>query len=204
MPKFSLPSGGRRLDRMVAFVVVAWIVGPLLVGWLFFSTSATSKNLEFKIDQARQDSTRYAAVIKSIKHMEARRDTIAQKLQVIQKIDAGRYIWPHIMDEISRALPQYTWLTQVRALGKDSTGTPTFEIVGRTGTNFALTEFMKDLEASPFIKNVTLKATEQIIEGKSQVYSFTLQASYEQPPADVIHTEPLFVTQEASHGAAPE
>jgi Tfp pilus assembly protein PilN len=34
-----------------------------------------------------------------------------RQLQIIRTIDENRYNWAHILDEVSRALPAYTWLT---------------------------------------------------------------------------------------------
>jgi Tfp pilus assembly protein PilN len=203
--KVRMPSlrGLPAVDRVTLLTVFTWIVVPLLVGWLFFTGRSRASDLQLAIEKAQQDSTRYAGVIASVKSLEARRDTIAQKLQVVEAIDARRYIWPHILDEVSRALPEYTWLTKIDAIA-DTTGT-SFRVSGVTSSNFLLTEYLKDLEASPFIKDVTLISTEQSVLGKSLVYTFVLQASYEQPPPDAIHTVPLFVGQQGeADGTAPE
>ena len=36
-----------------------------------------------------------------------------RSLNMIRAIDDDRYIWPHVMDEVSRALPPYTWLVSL-------------------------------------------------------------------------------------------
>ena len=61
-----------------------------------------------------QDSTRYAAVLREKKKAETQRDSVMRQLNIIKTIDNDRFVWPHIMDEISRALPQYTWLVSVK------------------------------------------------------------------------------------------
>jgi len=100
------------------------------------------------------------------------------------------------MDEVSRALPPYTWLVGISTLPADSTEkTPHFKIEGRTGNNFALTKYLQDLEASPFIRNVKLATTELVRENDKLVYSFQLEATYEEPPPDVIETVPLFAKE---------
>ena len=35
---------------------------------------------------------------------------------IIKQIDNDRFVWPHIMDEISRSMPPYTWLTSLAYL----------------------------------------------------------------------------------------
>ena len=62
-----------------------------------------------------QDSTRYAAVLREKKKAETQRDSVMRQLNIIKTIDNNRFVWPHIMDEISRALPQYTWIVSDQA-----------------------------------------------------------------------------------------
>jgi Tfp pilus assembly protein PilN len=194
LPKFGkLP----KADRWVAFIVAAWVLGVGGTAWMFWSTKSAKDELTLSLEQATRDSAHYATEIAATQHLQARRDSIAQKLVIIQDIDSKRYMWSHILDEVSRAVPDYTWLTGMSQLKLDSAkALPFIHIEGKTGTTLALTKFMQDLEASPFISNVTLASTEQIIEDNKPVYEFRLDAKYEEPPAGVIETVPLFKAQE--------
>jgi Tfp pilus assembly protein PilN len=188
-----LPSSLPEFDRITAFTVAAWIIAPLLVAWMFFGIRSERAELETALEQARADSVRYARLIDTQSSLEARQDTIAQKLAMIQEIDAGRYIWPHILDEVSRALPPYTW---IESLNQQTGGTePRFIITGRTGSLPALTRFMTTLESSPFLRNIELISSEQTILDGDQtrvVNSFTLTGNYQHPPLEMIETVPLF------------
>lgn len=188
-------------DRWLAFIVVAWIVGVAGLAWLILGTQAKAAELSMQIEAAAADSARYATTIAQTNELRARRDTIAQKLEVIQQIDEGRYTWAHVMAEISRALPDYTWLETVAQI--DGGPAPTFQIDGRTGNNFALTRFMSNLEASPFIRGVRMLSTTQITEGETVLHQFMLEAAFEEPPADQIETVPLFAaeTEEVTDGS---
>ncbi|MGH7482039.1 MAG: PilN domain-containing protein [Longimicrobiales bacterium] len=207
LPSLSLP-GMPTIDRMMAFVIAAWILGPLLLVWLIVSANSRQTELDLAIQEAQADSARYAQIIAHVSTLRARRDTIAEKLQIIQEIDSGRYIWAHLMDQISMTLPEYTWVSAIRSSDNQIGGEVAFQLDGRTGNNFALTEFLRRLEASPFIRNVTLVATEQVTEGQATVYSFSLTAAYQEPPAEAIETVPLFVAEpdqsEGGNGAATE
>jgi Tfp pilus assembly protein PilN len=187
LPRLRLPAG---LDRWTVGVLLAWLAGPFAIGWMLFGARAESAQLETAIERARADSAQYAGIIEATRALQAQRDTIAQKLAVIQEIDAGRYLWAHILEEISLALPDYTWLTGIAQTS--SVPVPHFRIEGRTGNNIALTQFMRDLEASPFIRGVRLSSTHQIRDNDELVYAFMLEAGYEEPPADVIRTVALF------------
>ena len=194
-----LPESLPKFDRMMAFIVVAWIIGPALAAFLYFGVQSEKADLEVAIDQAVADSARYARLIETQASLRARQDTIAQKLTLIQEIDAGRYIWPHILDEISRALPPYTWL---QALDQVQGGTnPSFQVQGRTGNLRALTRFMDALEASPFLRGIELISTEQAQVGgdaTNVVHNFVLSGVYETPPTEMVETVPLFPGEEAT------
>ena len=55
---------------------------------------------------------------------------------------------------------------------------------------------MKDLEGSPFVRNVQLVTTTMVKDQGKEVHSFSLQADYEVPPADAIQTVPIFKPEE--------
>ena len=207
---FKLPENMPALDRMTMFIVAAWIVGPALALWLYFGVQGEIAERQAAVDVAVADSTRYAALIATQTSLRARQDTIAQKLSIIQEIDAGRYIWPHLMDEVSQALPDYTWLQAMDQIGGGPT--PAFQLEGRTGSLPALTRFMDNLEASPFIRDVQLVSSEQAQLGENRIVNnFVLTGRYETPPLEVIETVPLFegaaadsaatTTTEAANGA---
>ena len=68
-----------------------------------------------------------------------------------------------------------------------------FQVRGRAGNNLALTTFWRQLQASPFIRNVQLVQTDQVVEPTGQlVYEFQLDCVYAPPPMDFLETVPLF------------
>jgi Tfp pilus assembly protein PilN len=197
-PRFSfkLPSsGGVGRDPWVLGSSVVVLAAVAAGGFLYLTTSRLRGDLEVRIEEARADSARYADLILQNDALMARRDSIAQRVEIIQEIDGDRYVWPHVMDEVARALPDYTWLTEILqvSLGDELE----LRIEGRAGNTFALTQFMENLEASLFLRNVDLIATEQVIEeaegaGRRVVYRFQLEALFERPPAELLQTVPLF------------
>jgi Tfp pilus assembly protein PilN len=190
-----MPAGMPAVDRMTAFIAAAWIIAPLVAAWMFFGVRSERGDLQVAIDQAAADSVRYSRLIETQASLQARQDTIAQKLSIIQEIDAGRYIWPHILDEVSRALPPYTWIETIRH--RDSAGRVGFTIIGKTGNLAALTRFMDALESSPFLRGIELISSEQAQLGTNEeprlVTEFFLNGDYVHPPLDMIETVPLFV-----------
>jgi type IV pilus assembly protein PilN len=166
-----------------------------LAGWSQWSASSAIGTLETQIAQEVTDSTRFATTIALIDGLRARQDTIQRKVEVIQSVDTRRYVWPRIMDEVSRAVTPNTWLTRLGAAEEaDSAGRgPAFTIEGATQATHLLTGFMKNLEASPFLRDVTLVTTEQVSEGGRTYNRFTLEARFETPDPAFVETVPMVV-----------
>jgi len=191
------------------------LLSAVLIALMFWYQRGQTQDVNRQLDVAIADSTRYTAVIREKRRAEAERDSVVRQVELIKSFDSKRFVWPHLMDEVSRALPPYTWLTTVQqtnnmtaaapqnappADGKkpglpevDSTAVPRvrMKIVGNTVDIQALTRFMKLLEASPFIENVQLeKSSIVLIDGK-EVTEFTLTASYQEPDPSAIKTVPV-------------
>jgi Tfp pilus assembly protein PilN len=181
-------------DQFILGSAAVVILVIIATAYLFLGVTGRFSELTVAVDEAVADSIRYADLIQQHDALRARRDSIAQKVDIIQQIDGDRYVWPHVLDEVARALPEYTWLTSLVqvSLGEDLQ----FRIEGRAGSIFAFTNFMEALEASPFVRNVELIETSQQVatEGavSSVVHGFTLEAFYEQPPEEMLETVPLF------------
>jgi hypothetical protein len=67
-------------------------------------------------------------------------------------------------------------------------------MIGNTVDIQALTRFMKLLEASPFIQNVTLARSEMAMLDGKEVTEFILDAQYERPDSSMIVTAPVSVS----------
>src|SRR5688500_16597061 len=123
------------------------------MAWLFLGVGSRRETTQVALDEAVQDSARFADLIARTQLLTARRDSIAQRVGIIQQIDQNRYVWAHILDEVARALPDYTWLTELSQVSNEPISV---RLTGQAGNNFALTVFMEQLEASPFLQGVTL------------------------------------------------
>ena len=97
--------------------VVVTVIALVAVGLLYTQQTRKKTAIEDALQKAVQDSTRYASVLKEHDKAEAKRDTVLRSLNLIRAIDDDRFIWPHIMDEVSKALPPYTWLVSLGFTG---------------------------------------------------------------------------------------
>jgi Tfp pilus assembly protein PilN len=231
--------GGVKLDvgAMVASIRERirepWLIGSVAltavvlisIGVLYWLQSSRAAKVDDALQKALQDSTRYASVLKQREKAEARRDTVLRSLNLIRTIDDDRFIWPHVMDEVSRALPPFTWIvslgftgagqaqqaitTLVPAAATDTVGgkkkrraistviprdTVRIRLVGNTVDIQALTRFMKQLEASPFLEQVQLAKSERANDNGKEVTQFQLDMLYSRPEPSMVQRVPLAVS----------
>jgi Tfp pilus assembly protein PilN len=72
---------------------------------------------------------------------------------------------------------------------------PVFTLEGNAGSTEALTRFMKNLEASPMIREVSLVTSERDdVQGRT-VLKFTLEARWEEPDSAFVETVPLLTAR---------
>lgn len=181
----------RGIDRWGLFAAIALTAAVVFTGSLHLGAMNEREELNIEAERLRAEAVTLEQHAEEFRSFQARRDSIRQRLEIIQELDAGRYIWAHILDEVSRALPDYTWLT---ALAQIEGGTrPAFRITGRTGNLYSLTQFLADLEASPFIRGVKLTSTVLVVQGGRDVHEFMIDAGFQDPPPELIETVPLIV-----------
>ena len=108
----SSATAGIRDKFMIGAIATVSIV-TLSVSMLYLGQSARERGLVERERKAIEDSTRFKVVLAAKAKAEATRDSLYQQVAIIKSIDASRYLWPHLLDEISGALPPYTWLTSV-------------------------------------------------------------------------------------------
>jgi type IV pilus assembly protein PilN len=199
-------------DPYLLTAVASFAIAAVAIGYMHLTQASTASSLAEREQVAVRDSSQFAVVLKERRKAEAKRDSVMRQLEIIRSIDNDRFVWPHILDEVSRALPPYTWLKSVaqtaaptpppakpdaaKPEGKGHDPEPSaaplrFRIVGNTVDIQALTRFMKVLETSPFVQNVQLARSDLVMVDGKAVTEFQLDAEYERPEKGVITTAPV-------------
>lgn len=209
-------------DPWMIAAVAGIAVGLAAIGAMWTWQGRRESSLTEREQKAVQDSTRYASVIAERVTAEAGRDSVKRQIAVITTIDGTRLVWPHVLDEVSRAMPPYVWLVSIVQTSAVSTESPevqagvaksatkkappspntpvvdesilTLQVTGNTVDIQALTRFMKALEASPFLQNVQLMRSDVVMQKGKEATEFRLDMQYQKPDASVLRNVPFTVS----------
>src|SRR5918999_5120827 len=199
-------------DPLLMGAVGAWLVVVSALGLIYLNQMRQLYTLEPRLEQARAENRRFKAFLADKRRQEKIRDSLLAQITVIRNVDGDRYTWPHLLDEITKALPAYTWLVDLGhtpppppppsarpagAVADSAKGPPpppppvAFQINGRTIDIQAYTRFLRQLEASPWITDVTPVSAQTVVEKERAVTAFTIRATYRQADSAYIRTVPL-------------
>jgi Tfp pilus assembly protein PilN len=174
---------------------VVALAGLGFVAYGQLSASAELASLEPKLEQARTENQRFRSFLGEKKRLESVRDSIQSQIRTIKSVDGDRYVWAHILDEVSRAVPPFTWLTDVQFVAappvpattdstkpKDAESPPVNIVInGRTVDIQGYTRLLRQLEDSPWVKDVTAVSANTIVDHNRAVTAFVLRAAYQRP-----------------------
>lgn len=171
-------------------LLLALIAVPAAGLFLWWSQSSRATELQTRLDAATADSARLAELRVVSDSLTARRQEIRERVALIQELDRGRFVWPHLLDEISRALPRSAWVASISQTGAASTAR--VQVQGIAANPLAITEFVRNLDASDYIGDVRLLGSQRqsIRDGQVSAQAFTITAQFTEPP-DARRTEPI-------------
>jgi Tfp pilus assembly protein PilN len=182
-------SGSKDRDVWSMALIVAGVLVPLGIGFLWWGQRSVANDLQSRLEAATADSARLADLRAVSDSLTQRQQLIRERIALVEQLDRNRFVWPHMLDEISRALPGLAWLTNLRQL--TPLPTATVQIQGLAANPLAITEYVRNLEASTYVSEVRILGSQkQTLEDDLVVQAFTLTARYA-APMDQFRTEPI-------------
>jgi type IV pilus assembly protein PilN len=159
------------------------LVGAVfLVGWRFWSLNRESARLDQEITSAQQETARLHSIIQQVQQFEQRRAQLQQRVALIEELRRNQTGPVHMLDQISRALPEMLWLTALKQ-GAD----PNEVLIDGLSTSpTTVSDFVANLEASGYFKrSVEIVSTQvQTITGPpGELVKFQVRAMFQHPGA---------------------
>ena len=162
-----------RLVPAASIVVLLLAAGT--VGWRYLTLHREGARLTADLEAATQESARLAPVLAQVKRYEQQKADLAQRVGVIEALRLAQTGPVRLLDQVSRVLPEGTWLTQLR----QETQTGNVLIDGQCLSLIALSDFVAGLQRSGLFTGpveIVTSSTEPGTKADLEIIKFQLRA----------------------------
>jgi len=173
----SFDGSGQKVTVACTLILALAGVG---VAWWYWSLQQESSRLTDLLANAQLESQRLRSTIVEVQKFENQRTQLQQRVNLIEQLRRGQSGPVHMLDEISRGLPEQLWLTQLDQRGAELT------IEGRCIALTSLSDFVGNLERSGwFAKPVEIldSQLDQVQGAETTLIRFTIKAKFAPPGA---------------------
>jgi type IV pilus assembly protein PilN len=168
---------GQKLTIACTLILV---LAAAFIGWRYYAVTHDSAQLDADIASAQAETLRLHSVIEQVQQFEQRKAQLQQRVQLIEQLRRGQTGPVHMLDQISRAMPNMLWLTELKQNDKVP---EEVQIDGRCTTLTGLSDFVANLEATGYFKK-SIEIVSTVAEPTPQVgelIKFSIRAVFQTP-----------------------
>jgi len=187
LPPTDREKGAGRRSAGLSFDVArqATLIGSLVllatalgIGWWWWMLGRTEAQIAAEIEEAQRETQRLGTILAQVSQFEEQKAQLQQRVSLIEQLRQGQTAPVHMLDELSRAVPDMLWLTQLKQTGGELT------IEGRCTTLTALSDFVANLERSDYFQRPVEILDSKVEDAPAPVGEltrFTLKATFSPP-----------------------
>ena len=163
-----LPSGAR-LNNLILMGGAA--AGLLYIGIMALVLTSRSRNLDEEIARAQEEVARLKSIIDEVKGYEDKKASLEAKIQLINNLKTNQKGPVRLMDEISKALPDLVWLSELTVSGDQ------VSLRGRTLSPNAVATYLENLKKSPFFAEPVFRNLGRE-QGSQGIYTWEMSLTF--------------------------
>ena len=151
----------------------------LFVGWWFWSLHQASARVDEDLAKGEREMQQLRSVLAQVQKFESSKAQLQQRVTLIEQLRRGQSGPVHILDEISKAVPERLWLTDLTERGDD------IVLAGMTTSLTGLSDFVANLESSAWFKKpVDIVDSQVTPDAKNgDIFKFSIKAVFNNPEA---------------------
>ncbi|HYH09715.1 MAG TPA: PilN domain-containing protein [Thermoanaerobaculia bacterium] len=168
--------GGAGAGNVNNIMIVAGLVLGLLVSagyWYWHKRELTQR--QEVAEQRTSEAQKLEGIIKEVEDYQKRKDSLQQRIDLINQLKQNQKGPVRIMDQISRDLPDLVWLDTMDIVGGRVT------IAGRGLNPNAIALFIENVKNDPYFEEPNVGAVTQI-SAAPLVYSFDMNFGFTYTP----------------------
>jgi type IV pilus assembly protein PilN len=166
---------GQKVTLVCSLILVATALG---VGWWWWMLDRESARLTSDIAAAERETARLKTILTQVAQFESQKQQLQQRVSLIEELRKGQAGPVHLVDQLSRAMPEMLWLTSLSQDGGEIT------VDGRCTTLTALSDFVSNLERSGYFRRpveILDSQVEQVTGSSAELIKFQLKATFALP-----------------------
>ena len=132
--------------RVTAGATIILLGTAALIGWWFWSLRQESIRVDQDLVRAESETRQIRSVLEQVRKFESQRALLQQRVTLIEQLRKGQDAPVHLLDEISKSLPDRLWVSELKQTGGD------FAISGVTDSLTAVSDFVANLESTKWFK----------------------------------------------------
>lgn len=174
-PSTGLVGSGQKITVACTLILALAALG---VGWWYWTLRREANQLTDDIAAAEQETARLQTLIVQVRQFEERKKQLEQRVTLIEVLRRGQSSPVHVLDAVSRSVPEMLWLTQLEQKGADLT------IEGRCMTLTSISDFVDNLGRSGWFKKpveIVDSQLEVAPGGTGDMIRFTVKAQVAAP-----------------------
>jgi type IV pilus assembly protein PilN len=168
----------RRKREFFAQLIVAAIAVVVVVLLWGFWTSMRIDNQNSRNAYLQGQIQQLDAKITEIKNLQQVKDHLLARKRIVEKLQASRSQMVHLFDQMVDTIPAGARLTGLKQQGDKLT------LDGVAQSNATVAEFMRNIEASPWMGSAQLVKTENVHNATNMPYEFELVVALGTPKTD--------------------
>lgn len=148
----------------------------LMVFWLVKSREAVA--LERQIVEAEAELKKFQAIISQIEQIEADKQRLTAKRDVIQNLNRSRLLYPVFFEDVLPIIPSDVWVSNIQMVEQGAQMKVT--MISNALSNFAVATWLSNLQQSTHFSGIELSPiTYSTAEGGNQTLQFTINCLYQ-------------------------
>ena len=192
IPGVQAAPGANVNNIIVGMLVLLGIVAA--VGyWYWYKRELAER--QTIVEQKTQEAQKLEAIIREVEEYQRRKDSLQQRIDLINQLKQNQKGPVRIMDQISRDLPDLVWLDAVHIAGER------VAINGRGLNPNAIALFIENIKKDPFFEEPTVGTVVQV-SAVPMVYAFDMNFAFTYAPKTPV-APPAPAAAPAPGGAPP-
>jgi type IV pilus assembly protein PilN len=165
--------------RVTIAATLILIGTALFVAWWFWSLHRASVKVDEDLVRGEREMQQLRSVLAQVQKFESSKAQLQQRVTLIEQLRRGQSGPVHILDEISKAVPERLWLTDMTEKGDD------IVLAGMTTSLTGLSDFVANLEGSTWFKKpVDIVDSQVTTDPKNgDIFKFSIKAVFNNPEA---------------------